>query len=295
MTFKPLLAATLEDPTSLQYPVLVSPKLDGIRTLTHPERGVTSRNLKPIQNKHVRETIEAGLEQMGLHYLDGEVIVGSATDDLAFNKTSSGVMSRAGKPEFTYWVFDQHEHPDQPFAQRIGRLMAEVSHPNIRFLSHQMADNVGELMALEEDYVARGFEGIMIRSMDGKYKYGRSTLNEGILLKLKRWHDMECRIVGFVERLHNGNEAKKDLLGRTERSTHKDNKVPMGTLGSLIVTAEGYSDEFSVGTGFDDALRQEIWDNQDKYLHTQITIKHQPSGAKDAPRFPVFLRFRPEE
>ena len=32
----------------------------------------------------------------------------------------------------------------------------------------------------------RGAEGVMVRKLDGHYKYGRSTVNEGILGKLKR-------------------------------------------------------------------------------------------------------------
>ncbi len=44
----------------------------------------------------------------------------------------------------------------------------------------------------------------------------------------------EAVIVGYTEKMHNANEAKKDNLGRTERSSCKEGLVPTGTLGALI-------------------------------------------------------------
>ena len=54
MLFKPMLAATLEPPFAVKYPVLVSRKLDGIRA-TIQGCVVLSRSLKPIPNRHVQQ------------------------------------------------------------------------------------------------------------------------------------------------------------------------------------------------------------------------------------------------
>ena len=131
----------------------------------------------------------------------------------------------------------------------------------------------------------------MIRSGDGKYKYGRSTTKEGTLLKLKRFVDAEYKIVGFEERMHNANEATKNALGQTERSSHKENLVGRGDLGALVLeTADGL--RFNCGTGFTDSSRSEIWGNRDRYLGQFAKIKSFLIGVKDLPRFPVFLGMR---
>ena len=51
---KPMLSATCKDSSQLVYPVLVTPKLDGIRCLVK-DTGVVSRTLKPIPNKYIRK------------------------------------------------------------------------------------------------------------------------------------------------------------------------------------------------------------------------------------------------
>ena len=90
--------------------------------------------------------------------------------------------------------------------------------------------------------------------------------------------------------MHNGNEAKKDATGHTDRSSCKANMVPMNTLGALILDTEW--GQLKVGSGFDDAQRQNIWDNQGTHLGKLVTFTYQPFGAKDKPRFPVFKGFR---
>jgi len=55
-TFKPLLAHTIEGTSTIKYPCIVSPKLDGIRCIII--NGVAmSRSLKPIRNEYVQKCI----------------------------------------------------------------------------------------------------------------------------------------------------------------------------------------------------------------------------------------------
>ena len=100
---KPMLAyQKLPDLEALTYPLIASPKLDGIRCLIVDGVAV-SRSLKPIRNKYV-QSILGSHEFNGL---DGELVVGSPTDPDVYLKTNSGVMSVEGEPDFTYLVFDQ--------------------------------------------------------------------------------------------------------------------------------------------------------------------------------------------
>lgn len=300
--FKPLLADTLEGENAdqIQYPVLASAKLDGIRAIVCGGT-VWSRNLKPIPNQSVQTLIG----QEALTGLDGELIVGSPCDPKCYRNTSSGIMSQDGHPEFKFYVFDTVPEltgfDPREFSWRYEKIKEWMDDHResyghlVEIVPHELIESADHLIEFEQKCLAVGFEGIMIRSLSGKYKYGRSTLKEGILLKLKRFMQTEATVVGFAERMHNGNEATKDALGRTERSSHKENLVGRGDLGALEVvmaSSPETSVRFTIGTGFDDTLRTEIWNNKEKYLNKTVTFKYFAVGDYSAPRFPVFVGFR---
>lgn len=294
--FAPLLGAALEDGDPIRFPVIVSPKLDGIRCVTLPGLGAVSRTLKPIANTWIRDT----LSHEDVVNLDGEIIVGKASSETAFRSTESAVMKHGGTPAFEYHVFDDISKPELPFSQRLQRLN---NRPGLRpdwfkTVPQVMIHDEKELYAIEEKYLKQGYEGVMLRDPQGPYKFGRSTVNQGILLKLKRFVDMEGTIVGFGELEHNANEAKKNALGRTERSTAKEGLVGRDMLGTFAVQAiktketAMFVKPFNVGTGFDLAERKDFWKRQNELKGKIVKIKYQKLGSQDAPRFPVFLGFR---
>jgi DNA ligase-1 len=133
----------------------------------------------------------------------------------------------------------------------------------------------------------------MIRSFTGAYKHGRSTVKEGLIGKIKKFAQSEAVIIGFEERMHNANEAKTDALGHTERSSHKENLIGRGDLGSIVVRLlSNPAVTFSIGSGFNDAERQHIWDNKESYLKKIVTFKYFDIGGYDAPRFPIYIGIR---
>jgi DNA ligase-1 len=163
--------------------------------------------------------------------------------------------------------------------------------PELMIVDHQTIQDQAALDLFEHDALARGYEGVMLRSPGGPYKNGRSTEREGYLLKLKRFEDAEARIVGYEELDHNANEKGAD----GKRTSHKAGKVPMGRLGALkVIGVAGTYDSvaFNIGTGFDDEARDYIWKHQKEYLGHLVKFSYFPTGSKDAPRFPVFLGFR---
>jgi DNA ligase-1 len=165
-----------------------------------------------------------------------------------------------------------------------------------------------ELDHIESLLIAAGHEGGIIRGPDTRYKFGRGTNSKGDLLKLKRFVDSEAVVIGVEEELHNANEATTNALGRTERSSHKANKVGKGTLGALVVRLlADHGDikagtEFRIGTGFTAAMRASLWTEAIRRLDATgspggldgriAKFKWFPVGSKDAPRHPVFLGWR---
>jgi DNA ligase-1 len=143
-------------------------------------------------------------------------------------------------------------------------------------------------------HLNKGFEGTIVRDPDGRYKFGRSTMREGLLLKIKRFNDAEAVVVGVEELMHNGNEATLDRLGHSKRSSHKGNKMASGKLGALVVenVVNGKRVRFKVGTGFKDNERKQLWSDRNSLIGRYAKYKSMEFGTKDAPRHPVFLGFR---
>lgn len=290
--FKPMLAEHA-DMSKIKFPMLASPKLDGIRAVVLNGK-LLSRSLKPIPNKHTRKLFESSNWYEGL---DGELIVGSPTDPKCFNKTTSGVMSEDGEPDVNYYVFDQIPEyswmrEDSPFKNRYSDLQNSMPLDHVVLVPQKMVWNLPELEEFEQECLSAGYEGVIIKDPNSPYKYGRSTLCEGYMLKIKRYQDAEATILSVEELLSNTNEATRDELGKVKRSNAKAGMVPQDTLGALIVKDIKTGIEFSIGTGFDETLRKELWDNKDNIIGKVVKYKFFAYGAVDKPRHSVFLGFR---
>ncbi len=293
--FKPMLAATLEEPFTLNYPVLVSRKLDGIRA-TIQGGVVLSRSLKPIPNQFIQRLFSH------LDFLDGELISGDPTDTAGFRKTDSAVMTRSGEPVITFHVFDCYDQV-HPFTVRLanakkiihtfGQSMMCDDKPLVQLVEHELVYSESELLAFEDDALKAGYEGVMIRSLNGLYKQGRSTLKQGDLLKLKRFVDGEGIVLRFEEQQHNENEATVNELGRTHRSSHKENKVGAGLMGAMVVRNLSTNVEHKVSPGcLTDANCRQIWEERDIFIGRIARFKFFPTGSKDKPRHTQFTGWR---
>ncbi len=286
---KPMLAGRCSDINKLKYPVLATPKLDGIRCLIVEKDGrkrAVSRNFKPIPNHFVREW----LEKHCIVGFDGELVLTEGT----FQDVSSAIMSREGEPDFLYQVFDWAGQPDSSYADRTWVLEQSPSYDHVEYVLPLEMENVAQLERYEEQCLTDGYEGVMVRDPMGPYKCGRSTEREGWLLKIKRFEDGDAVIIGVEEKMHNANEQMDDPLGRTKRHSFKSGMVPMNTLGALIVKDLKTNVEFRIGTGFDDAMRQTLWNARAKLNGVIVKYKSQTVGVKEKPRFPVFLGVRSE-
>jgi len=269
-----------------------SPKLDGIRCMI--QNGIAlSRSLKPIRNKYIQAVL-GGLEVFD--GLDGELIVGDPTAHDVYRTTTSNVMRSTGTPDFTFWIFDLFNHPYTYSSRQYEIYSIDPTgiQPHIKVLKSVSVFNINEMHAYEQFCLGQGYEGIILRDPNSGYKHGRSTAKEGGLLKIKRFEDGEAGVLAVEEQMHNGNEAKTNELGRTQRSSHKENKVPMGTLGALVCKDIVTGIQFNIGTGFTDEVRQQLWWSRDRLIGQTIKYKSFKIGVKDAPRHPVYLGMRDE-
>lgn len=291
---RPLLAAKTdgEDLTKLPYPMLLSPKIDGIRALVR-DGVLVSRTLKPIRNQFT-QTLFGHADFEGL---DGELVVGNPWDKNLMQQTSSGVMSIQGLPDVRFYVFDRW-NASGGFAARLSAAddlikAASVKNPAIELLHHVMVSNYDEVLQLEEIYLGLGYEGVMLRSMNGPYKQNRSTFREATLLKIKRFQDGEAIITGFQPLLRNVNDATVDERGYTKRSSHNANKRADDLLGSFDARCIESGQTLNIGSGFTEAQRRGFWEHRCRLLGSIVKFKHfAQTGVKDKPRIPIFLGFR---
>lgn len=277
--FKPMLAGEV-DLEKLQFPLLASAKLDGVRAL-RISSCFMSVNMKPIPNQNLQvRSMPDGM--------DGELIAGDPTAKDCYRVTMATVMAEnVSAASVRYHVFDSFRQPATPYD---ARRPVNVDIPGVIVLRQYRVHSIEELVILETSMLTKGYEGLILRDLDGPYKFGRSTTNEGWMLKLKQFKDDEARVAGFIEQQQNNNVATRDALGRTARSSHKANMEGKNTLGALTVVWKKRM--FAIGTGFTNEERLEIWQHKPLYLGRMLKFKYLEIGMKDLPRHPVFLGWR---
>ena len=296
---KPLLAGNF-DPSKAKFPYIATPKIDGIRFLMVDGVAV-SRTFKPIRNTHIQNLLQQYLPDG----IDGELTSGDT-----FQSSTSAVMTIEGTPDFKVWIFD-YVNPNcgeiTPFYLRMLECPTESlskiqeTHPKLLNIPFEYEILYGTNIKTQEeldDYericLESGYEGVMLRDPMGTYKFGRSTVNDNILLKVKRFLDDEAELIDIQEKMSNQNPEELDAFGHIKRSASLEGMVPTGVAGTLIVrTKDGM--EFGIGSGLNYELRVELWNNKEKYLGKLVKYKYFPQGVKELPRHPVFLGFRDPE
>lgn len=299
-----MLAAALEesDLAGLCYPLIASPKIDGIRCITtdpilrEDACLPVTRALKKVPNLHVRKM----LAQLPPG-LDGELTVPGQT----FSEITSSIMREHGEPRFQYWVFDylpmwsdprRHDAVCTGYLKRLDMLTKVLTAMDdrpewLRVLQTYEISSLGELLVYEQDMLAEGHEGICLRAPSGAYKFGRSSMREGWLMKLKRFRDAEAEVVGYEELVRNENAPVLNELGYQARRSCRADMRPGGMLGALVLRRpDGV--EFRCGTGLAENHRIELWDVRDTLIGRIVKYRYQEHGSKDRPRIPVFLAFR---
>lgn len=265
------------------FPVLATPKIDGIRAVM-VKGALSSRTLKAIPNVTVRTALESILPDG----CDGELMYGET-----FQDCTSAVMTRDGPQSgFTYYAFDiVLETRLAPYSERIEHLTHMFKQANRIKLMKAVSDvvkvvvlvptlitNITALTAFENAMLAKGYEGLIVRDPKGRYKFGRSTPKEGIMLKVKRFEDAEAVVLDTEELVHgsSSNTTSSKLLGAL-----------------LVVRPDGV--QFKIGSGFSVAQRKDLWKKKNALAGKVVKYKFFPIGVKDAPRFPTFVGFRDKE
>ena len=131
------------------------------------------------------------------------------------------------------------------------------------------------LQDFNREAIDSGYEGIMIKNPNAPYECKRRTH----WLKIKPWITVDLEIIGYEQ-------------GNADKKYEK-------TLGNLL--CRGYDNgkliETSVGYGFSDERRDELWASRETLIGQIVEIKadgitKSQKGDSYSLRFPAFLRFR---
>lgn len=247
---------------------VIQPKLDGFRCLFISD-GLTfhpiSPNGKPLYNVgHIIEKLK-NIPGALKYNIDGEL------KGENFNETSKIVRSskkiKDGK-HIKFYIFDIIDVNEYTFRKfktkyseryRIYKNLFSKCDDIFIVDSEKCIDNTN-VWKKAQDFLNKGYEGAVIKDLDGVYKCGRSRS----IQRLKFTDTVDIKITGFYE-----GEGKH-----------------LGKLGGVICG------DNRVGSGFSDEERKNIWDNQKKFLGVTIEVKFQEKTEAGALRFPTFVRFR---
>ena len=265
----------------LAKPFAVSPKLDGVRVIARKNDSdivMTSRLGKEFffmdtLRSHIKSVID------DVTILDGELY----SHTIPFNAISGATRAKKKPSQYDkmieMWVFDIAD-PDQTYKQRMDRLKKiQKSYDKkynkkkkfLKFVYYDEVNNDEDVQKFHDNYVNKGYEGVMCRNFEGKYRFKHRSND---LLKYKNFEDDEFKIV----------DAKKGT-GTEE--------------GAIVFTCESKSGKrFDVRPRGEIEKRREMFKNKDDYMGKMLTVRYQNTGIEEEdalPRFPVGIEVRDYE
>lgn len=254
---------------SIKFPCFVQRKFDGTRCVAMPGKGLYSRNKK--RYPHMDHIINEINKLPPTIILDGELY----SDTLTFQEIVGLVKRETLKKgddekqlKVKLHVYDIINN--MPYQLRYANLQMLFSKYRFKYLELVKTEEcVSEekMKELHAQYVADGYEGIMLRNKEGAYKNARSA----DLQKYKEFFDDEYEVVGY-----------KEGEGQEE-----------GCVLWVCKTGEGKT--FSCRPRGSREDRQELFTNGKKYIGKMLTVRFQELTDEKVPRFPVGISFRDYE
>ena len=273
----------------IAYPKILQPKYDGIRVIV--ENGVAlSASLKPLRNSSLQKLVQKLPD--GIEF---ELVVPNAAGGLRAAAGFCNSYDKEWLDDITCYAFDIR-NTILPYQMRYT-LVAEAvdclqSLP-FKVAPNKYVDCRAEVEAQLDRLLAEGYEGAMLKDPTAYYKGGRSTLKSQECLKLKPFVDAEGIVIGYKYEQENLNETSTNELGLTSRSSSQLGKAKKPLIGALNVKSPAFPHTFWV-SGFTTDLKERMYFDKEHLVGKIITFKYQPCDTySDAPRHPIFRRFRP--
>lgn len=258
-----------------KYPVIVDPKIDGLRLVAVKHNGSVRLFTRKGHEVETLPWITEALARAGYDnfVLDSEVM------GIDWNHTQSVVASSKNIKEgdlklnvfdclpYDTWASQGESAPARDRRVEAATLVkGAIRSEHIQIVPWVIAYTDSEIRLQYEEHLRAGFEGAMVKDPEAPYCFKRSDA----VLKVKPRETYTGVVVGY------------------ERGKGKYE----GSIGALVVQVNGV--ETSVGTGLTDALRREIAEDPDSYVGKFVELESQEMTADGKLRFPVYKSFRAE-
>ena len=292
------------DSDKIQFPVLASPKLDGMRLKAMPD-GLYSLTHKPQSRDH-----HAMFSRILAKTLQQDIVLDCElwSPYLKFNE----IMRKENLHKCELYVFDMmtkdewYSGTERPFMDRVDEYQQWIQRHVEPGMKVQAVDQVvlrtpKELEEMFDLCLSRGLEGCVIRPVLSKYKHGRATLNEGLMFKWKKWVTVDGKIVGFkpATRMNKDAPREVDELGHPKAVHSKQHRTETDAIGSIEVELDDGTRFFAVGASAEKMV-DFVWPQSQAlfasaYLGKMVEVRYQETGTKDKPRMPAITRWRPDK
>lgn len=248
---KPMGAHKLEDHyNKIKYPCCLQHKLDGFRCLANinnAEVTLYSKNMKKfIYLNHIKKEILTLKKILNTNiYLDGELY----EKGLHLHKISSMVMKKYATKEeedemmqISYYIFDIFDINNllETFSERYLKLKSIFKINNFTYLKLVTCEKVNSYAKIEklnDQYILEGYEGVIVRNMDGLYKLNSKSYD---VLRTKEFKRKEFQIIGAKE----GSGTQKGAVIWKLQCLNNKNlhfwAIPLGTISKRINIYKDY-------------------------------------------------------
>jgi ATP-dependent DNA ligase len=262
------------------WPCLTQPKLDGIRCMAYKEGGdITLISRKGKLFPHLEHLKKALAWLPGHIVIDGELY----SDSIPFERITGAVRRETIKnPEqqedmegIQLRVYDVYskKNPETPFNKRQAwyeHYVNQQNDPMITVVPTDSCSDEEQMKRQHNEHVAAGYEGIMLRNVEGIYKLKDRSID---LQKFKEFIDSEYLITGFKQ---------------------GDGKDKGTVIWTCSIDSGATFDVRPKGT--QEQRRQ--WYQQGQAVvdaKTSLTVRYQELSDMGIPRFPVGISLRDYE
>jgi len=292
--------------TSLQYPALLSLKMDGVRALVTKGKAYsrTGKVIHDAFHKRYKEFLDRTLDLEIV--LDGEIW----SEEASFQSIISSIANTDGCP-LRYHVFDCLSIAEwegdkvSKFAKRYDdyKLVINRIDPKHEFfvpVEQRLCHKPEEVQEYLEQMLALGQEGLMYKLQTQFYKNGRSTAKQGDFYKIKPFETIDAIIVGFEPKRRLTDEAKatnteRDELGRTKRGSRKDDRVEVDEIGAVTIeyNDNGTTKRCNATWAKNSETREMMnWQNKEQFMGKWVEVSYLNVGVKELLRHPRIVRMR---
>lgn len=271
----PMLAHTYEPysnkkkKTDIVFPCYAQPKLDGLRCIVYiggdGSVKCQSRTGTYFETMHhISEELKDYLKK-SKKILDGELY----TNEIPFEELAGLIKKKKITDDdrqkllnVKYHVYDIVDE-DKKYAHRYDDIIKFLSDKDYKYVvavPTHIVSNQEQFKSFFSDFIEQGYEGIMLRNMDGIY---RCNYRSHDLQKYKEFKEGEYVITGF-----------KEGDGRDK-----------GTVIWICKTDDNR--EFSARPKGSMENRRELFNNGSSYVGKKLTVIYQELSEMGVPRFPV--------